>query len=255
MTLSPRHKLIGAALLALIAPLIAAAQGASAATAARVLLGLAAAGGLAFWFIRARGGLGTSKFKTAPRLNVVQRVGLSQRTGARADRGRWQAVPGRPRRRLREDQPGAPPAPAWPPAVPPRPSPACPKERRHEPAAVPPPRRQERRASPRRLRQQPGADDGAARGDVDRPLRDHDAHELLEDRGGALDRALGAGHAAGAAHHGAHGAGRGALGHGDGADVREDVDAGPARAGPRVPTRWRCSRRRARCCSRSRTSW
>ncbi|MDP1822883.1 MAG: flagellar biosynthetic protein FliO [Archangium sp.] len=82
MTLSPRHKLIGAALLALVAPLLAAAQGASAATTARVLLGLTAAGGLAFWFIRARGGLDlASKFKTAPRLNVVQRVGLSQRTG------------------------------------------------------------------------------------------------------------------------------------------------------------------------------
>ena len=81
MTLSARHKLIGAALLALVAPLIAAAQGASAATAARVLLGVAAAGGIAFWFIRARGGLGTSTFKAAPRLNVVQRVGLSQRTG------------------------------------------------------------------------------------------------------------------------------------------------------------------------------
>ena len=81
MTLSPRHKLIGAALLALVAPLIAAAQGASAATAARVLLGLVAAGGIAFWFIRARGGLSDSKFKSAPRLNVVQRVGLSQRTG------------------------------------------------------------------------------------------------------------------------------------------------------------------------------
>ena len=78
---SPRQKLIGAAVLALIAPLIAAAQGASAATAARVLLGLAAAGGLVAWFINARGGLGTSKFKSAPRLNVVQRVGLSQRTG------------------------------------------------------------------------------------------------------------------------------------------------------------------------------
>lgn len=81
MTLSVRHKLVGAALLALIAPLLAAAQGASAATAARVLLGVAAAGGLVFWFHRARGGLGTSKFKTAPRLAVVQRVGLSQRTG------------------------------------------------------------------------------------------------------------------------------------------------------------------------------
>ena len=81
MTLSPRQKLVGAAVLALVAPLIAAALGASAATGARVLLGLVAAGGLTAWFIKARGGLGASKFKAAPRLNVVQRVGLSQRTG------------------------------------------------------------------------------------------------------------------------------------------------------------------------------
>lgn len=81
MTLSPRSKLIGAALLALIAPLLAAAQGASAATAARLLLGLAAAGAIVTWVARARGALGNSKFQTAPRLNVVQRVGLSQRNG------------------------------------------------------------------------------------------------------------------------------------------------------------------------------
>lgn len=81
MTLSPRSKLIGAALLALIAPLLAAAQGASAATAARLLLGLAAAGAIGTWVVRARGALGNSKFQTAPRLNVVQRVGLSQRNG------------------------------------------------------------------------------------------------------------------------------------------------------------------------------
>ncbi len=81
MNLSPRNKLIGAALLALIAPLIAATQGASAATAARLLLGLAALGGIGAWFIHARGGLTASKFKSAPRLNVVQRAGLSQRTG------------------------------------------------------------------------------------------------------------------------------------------------------------------------------
>ncbi len=81
MNLSPRNKLIGAALLALTAPLIAATQGASPATAARILLGLAAVGGIVAWFVHARGGLTTSKFKTAPRLNVVQRAGLSQRTG------------------------------------------------------------------------------------------------------------------------------------------------------------------------------
>jgi flagellar protein FliO/FliZ len=66
--------------LALLVPLFASLQGASAATLARVVLGLAALGGLSAWFIRARGG-SPSKFKTAPRLNVVQRVGISQRTG------------------------------------------------------------------------------------------------------------------------------------------------------------------------------
>ena len=80
MTLTPRQKLLGAVVLALLVPVFASVQGASAATLARVVLGLAALGGLTAWFIRARGGL-PSKFKSAPRLNVVQRVGLSQRTG------------------------------------------------------------------------------------------------------------------------------------------------------------------------------
>jgi len=80
MTLTPRQKLLGAVVLALLVPVFASLQGASAATLARVVLGLAALGGLGAWFLRARGGL-PSKFKSAPRLNVVQRVGLSQRTG------------------------------------------------------------------------------------------------------------------------------------------------------------------------------
>jgi flagellar biogenesis protein FliO len=37
--------------------------------------------GIAAWFIKARGGLSVSKFKATPRLQVIQRVGLSQRTG------------------------------------------------------------------------------------------------------------------------------------------------------------------------------
>lgn len=80
----PRQKLVGASLLALTVPLVASLNGASSATAARVVIAVLALGGLAFWFVRARGGLGAlagSKFKSAPRLNVVQRVGLSQRTG------------------------------------------------------------------------------------------------------------------------------------------------------------------------------
>ncbi len=80
MTLSPRQKLFGAVVLALLVPGLAALQGASASTVARVLLGLAALGGIALWFVRARGVL-PSKFKAAPRLHVVQRVGLSARSG------------------------------------------------------------------------------------------------------------------------------------------------------------------------------
>ncbi len=80
MTLSPRQKLVGAVVLALLLPALASLQGASTATVARVVLALASLAGTAFWFVRARGGL-PSKFKAAPRLNVVQRVGLSQRTG------------------------------------------------------------------------------------------------------------------------------------------------------------------------------
>ena len=80
MTLTPRHKLFAAVALTALIPLLASLQGASAATLARVLLGLAALGGLGFWFIRARGGL-PAGFKKAPRLQVIQRVGLSPRNG------------------------------------------------------------------------------------------------------------------------------------------------------------------------------
>jgi len=81
MTLSPRNKLFAAAALLCVLPLAALAQGASPAVAARVVLGLCAAGGLAFWFVRAKGALPVSRFKRAPRLSVVQRVGLSARSG------------------------------------------------------------------------------------------------------------------------------------------------------------------------------
>lgn len=80
MSLTLNQKLGGAVLLALLATLLAAAQGASPATAARWLLGIAALGGIAVWFSRARGGLSASKLKAAARLSIVQRVGLSQRT-------------------------------------------------------------------------------------------------------------------------------------------------------------------------------
>ncbi|MFO0594294.1 MAG: flagellar biosynthetic protein FliO [Myxococcaceae bacterium] len=78
MTLTVRHKLFLAAALALALPLVASLQGANAATIARGLLAIAALAGLAWWLHTNRPG---SKFKAAPRLQVVQRVGLSPRTG------------------------------------------------------------------------------------------------------------------------------------------------------------------------------
>lgn len=84
MTLTPKQKLVGASIAALTIPLAASFNGASSATAARIVIAVLALGGLVFWFVRAKGGLGFlagSKFKSAPRLNVVQRVGLSPRTG------------------------------------------------------------------------------------------------------------------------------------------------------------------------------
>lgn len=82
MTLSPRNKLIAASALLLLLPLMAVLQGASAATAARVVLGLAALIGLATYFVRAKGHLpALNRFKNASRLAVVQRVGLSARSG------------------------------------------------------------------------------------------------------------------------------------------------------------------------------
>lgn len=80
MALTPRTKLLAASLLLVLLPVAASLQGLSSANVARVALALAAVGGLAWWFLRARGGL-ASKFKQAPRLNVIQRVGLAQRTG------------------------------------------------------------------------------------------------------------------------------------------------------------------------------
>ena len=83
MTLSPRQKLCAAGVLLALLALVGALQGSwSAASVARLVLGLVALAGLALWAWRARGGgPRTSKFKAAPRLVVVQRVGLSQRNG------------------------------------------------------------------------------------------------------------------------------------------------------------------------------
>jgi hypothetical protein len=79
MTLTPRQKLLGAAGAALAVPVLAALSGGSATGAARMVLGTAAVIGLVAWLWRARGS-SVGGFRAAPRLKVVQRVGLSGRS-------------------------------------------------------------------------------------------------------------------------------------------------------------------------------
>jgi hypothetical protein len=78
--LSPKQKILAAscALMALFA--IAASQGASPSSIARVLIGIGAVVGMTVWFARQRG-LAPKLAATAPRLAVVARTGLSQRAG------------------------------------------------------------------------------------------------------------------------------------------------------------------------------
>lgn len=78
-TLTPRARLLAAAAMLALLPLVAAAQGLSFSAIARLALALAAVAGLAWWFLRARGR--GARFQLPPRMSVVTRVGLSQRSG------------------------------------------------------------------------------------------------------------------------------------------------------------------------------
>lgn len=79
--MTPRTKLIAAsvALTALIA--MATFRGVSATAAARAALTLAALGGIGWWWLRSQKLAPSKKFQLAPRMSVVSRAGLSQRTG------------------------------------------------------------------------------------------------------------------------------------------------------------------------------
>lgn len=78
-TLSPRARLLAAAAMLALLPVVAVAQGLSLSAVARIALALAAAAGIGWWFLRARGR--TARFALPPRMAVVTRVGLSQRAG------------------------------------------------------------------------------------------------------------------------------------------------------------------------------
>ena len=79
--MTPRNKLITAsvALAALLA--MATFNGVSATAVARAVLAVAAVGGIGWWIARAQKSSPAKKFQMAPRLSVVSRAGLSQRTG------------------------------------------------------------------------------------------------------------------------------------------------------------------------------
>lgn len=74
----PRTKLIAACLALVVLIAMATLQGVSAAGASRALLALAALAGLAVWWFKAQK---PKKFQLAPRMTVVSKAGLSQRTG------------------------------------------------------------------------------------------------------------------------------------------------------------------------------
>jgi hypothetical protein len=77
--MNPKTKILAASLVILVLGTVASVSGLNAAMLARLVLGGVAAAGVAWWFVKARNGrLGDGE---KPRLNVVARTGLSQRTG------------------------------------------------------------------------------------------------------------------------------------------------------------------------------
>ncbi|MBL8919696.1 MAG: hypothetical protein JNJ54_12585 [Myxococcaceae bacterium] len=79
--LSPRQKLLVAAVLTVALAMATAVSSGSMTTAARILLGAVVLGGLALWAMRGRGLELPRRFSKVPRLQVVQKVGLSARSG------------------------------------------------------------------------------------------------------------------------------------------------------------------------------
>ena len=78
--MTPKTKLLAAcaALVALLA--MATLRGMSASAVARAVLAVAALAGIGGWWIRSQKSSPSKKFQMAPRMSVVSRAGLSQRT-------------------------------------------------------------------------------------------------------------------------------------------------------------------------------
>src|SRR5438874_13447037 len=76
---SPRNKLVALSVLLVVLAAAASINGINASVAARGVLGLCAAAGMAFWFWKQRSA--QAKFALPPRLSVLAKTGLSQRCG------------------------------------------------------------------------------------------------------------------------------------------------------------------------------
>lgn len=80
-TLSPRLKLIGLGACTAALALAAALSSGSFTTGARIVLGAAAVAGLVGWALKQKGLALPGRFAKTPRMQVVQKIGLSARTG------------------------------------------------------------------------------------------------------------------------------------------------------------------------------
>ena len=78
--MTPRNKLIAACVALTVLVALATVRGMSATAVARAVLAVAAVAGIGWWWLRSQNLSTTKKFQLAPRMSVVSRAGLSQRT-------------------------------------------------------------------------------------------------------------------------------------------------------------------------------
>jgi flagellar protein FliO/FliZ len=79
--LSPRQKLMTAGGLSALLTLAAALSSGSITTGSRIIIGASSLAGFAAWALRRKEFSRFGQFSQAPRLRVVQKIGLSPRTG------------------------------------------------------------------------------------------------------------------------------------------------------------------------------
>ncbi|MDP3234676.1 MAG: flagellar biosynthetic protein FliO [Myxococcales bacterium] len=79
--LNPRQKLMAAGVMSALLALAAAVSSGSLTTGARIIVGALAVAALATWVLKQKGLPLTGRFAQTPRLQVVQKVGLSARAG------------------------------------------------------------------------------------------------------------------------------------------------------------------------------